>query len=387
MIIPIKYNIRYLMQRWTGTLVTVVTFGLVIAVFIIVMSLAQGLERALTTTGNPLNVLIMRPGAQSEMQSTVMISRYQTLRNYRGIARDENNQPLVAPEVVVVVNKPKLPDGKPSNLQVRGIHPNSLTLRPELEITEGRMFEPGLRELIVSESIANRFMDMDLGDTPNLGKGKWTIVGKFDGAGTAFGSEMWTDYQELMQEFNRESYSIVVARAIDRAAAKDLARRVDEDPRVKLEAKTELAYYEEQTATAGPIKALGVFLATIMAVGACFAAMNTMYANVAGRTREVGTLRVLGFTRRAILFSFLLESMVLGLVGGLVGCLFSLPMNGIATGTTNFQSFSEIVFFFTITPELMLRGVLFAILMGAIGGILPAISAARQPIVETLREV
>lgn len=387
MFIPLKYNIRYLMQRWTGTLVTVVTFGMVIAVFIIVMSLAQGLERAFTTAGHPLNVLILRPGAESEMQSSVMISRYQTLRNYRGIARDEDGEPLAAPEVVIVVNKPKQPDGKPSNLQIRGIHPLSWKLRPELRIVEGRMFKPGMRELIVSTSVANRFMDLNLGDTPHLGKGKWTIVGKFDGAGTAFGSEMWTDYQELMQEFDRESYSTVVVRAIDAAAAKDLDAMVDADPRVKLQAKTELDYYEQQKTSAGPIKALGFFLATIMSIGACFAAMNTMYANVAGRTKEVGTLRVLGFTRRAILASFLIESMFLGLVGGLVGCLLSLPMNGIATGTTNFQSFSEIVFFFTITPELMLNGIAFAIVMGAIGGILPAVSAARRPIVETLREV
>lgn len=387
MFIPIKYNIRYLLQRWTGTLVTVITFGLVIAVFIIVMSLAQGLERAFVSTGNPLNVLIMRPGAQSEMQSTVMISRYQILRNYRGIARDDTGEVLAAPEVVIVVNKPKRPDGKPSNLQIRGVHPQSWKLRPELEVVEGRMFQPGMRELIVSTSVANRFMDMDLGDTPHLGKGKWTIVGKFDGAGTAFGSELWTDYQELMQEFDRDSYSTVVVRALDAAAAKDLDSMVDADPRVKLEAKTELQYYQEQTTSAGPIKALGFFLATIMSIGACFAAMNTMYANVAGRTKEVGTLRVLGFTRRAILISFLIESMFLGLVGGLVGCLLSLPMNGIATGTTNFQSFSEIVFFFTITPELMMNGVVFAIVMGALGGILPAITAARKPIVETLREV
>lgn len=387
MFIPIKYNIRYLMRRWSGTLVTVVTFGLVIAVFIIVMSLAQGLERAFVSTGDPLNVLILRPGAQSEMQSSVMISRYQTIRNYRGIARDSAGEPLVAPEVLIIVNKPKNPDGKPSNLQVRGIHPNSLKMRPELKIVEGRMFTPGMREAIVSKSVADRFMDMGLGATPHLGKGPWTVVGIFDAGGTAYGSEMWTDYQELMQEFDRDSYSTVVVRAIDKAAAADLARMVDEDTRVKLEAKTELQYYEEQTTSAGPIKALGAFLATIMAVGACFAAMNTMYANVAGRVKEVGTLRVLGFTRRAILLSFLIESMVLGLIGGLAGCLFSLPMNGIATGTTNFQTFSEVVFFFTITPELMMNGLVFAVFMGALGGILPAITAARKPIVDALRDV
>lgn len=385
MLIPIKYNIRYLVTRWTGTLMTALTFALVVGVFVIVMSLAQGLERAFVSTGDPLNVLVMRPGVQSEMQSAVQIERYQIIRNLQGIQKDEKGEPLVAPEALVIVNKPKNPDGKPSNLQIRGIHPQVLKLRPQVQIVDGRWFNPGLREVIVSKSISERFQNMKIGDTPFLGKGPATVVGIFEAGGTAYESEMWMDYQELMQEFNRDAYSTVVVRAIDRAAVSDLKRIVDEDPRLKLEATTEIEYYEKQTASAGPLKAFGSFLSIIMAVGACFAGMNTMYGSVANRSKEIGTLRILGFTPGAIMISFLIESIFLALIGGAAGCAIAIPMRYVSTGTTNFQTFSEVVFNFAVTPQLMLVGLGFAVIMGAVGGFFPAFSAARQPIILTLK--
>ncbi len=387
MFIPIKYNIRYLWNRWTSTLMTAITFALVVATFIIVMSLARGIEKALSTSGDPLNVIIMRPGVQSEGQSQISIERYQVVRNYPGIEKDASGEPLVAPETLVLVNKPRNPDGKPSNVLIRGIHPQSLKMRPQVKIVEGVMFKPGLRQAIVSRSIATRFQNMNLGDTPQLGRGKWTIVGIFEAKGTAFDSELWTDYQELMQEFDRDAYSVILTRVIDKAAVKSLKDRVDEDLRVKLMAKTEEEYYLEQTKVAGPLKAFGVFLAVIMSIGACFAGMNTMYASVANRVREIATLRVLGYGPASILVCFQIESILLALLGGLLGCLLALPINGLTTGTTNFETFSEIVFYFTITPDLAVMGLMFSIFMGAVGGFLPAFSAARKPILEAMRQV
>ena len=386
MFIPIKYNLRYLMTRWTNTLMTAATFALVVAVFVIIMSLARGIERALTSTGDPLNVLIMRPGAQSEGQSSIDIERYHVVRSYPGIARDETGEPLAAPEIIVLVNKPKAGDGKPSNLQIRGVHPLVFKIRPEVQIVGGRVFRPGLREVIVSRSVSRRFKNMSIGETPQIGKVRMTIVGVFEARGSAIDSEMWADYQEIMQAFDRRAYSTVVVRARDAAAVDAILRTVAGDRRIKLSAKTEMKYYQEQTSTAGPLKAFGIFLAVIMSIGASFAGMNAMYASVASRVREIATLRVLGFTPFSILASFLIESVFLALIGGLLGCALSLPINGLATGTTNFQTFSEIVFYFTITPDLMLRGLIFAAVMGAVGGILPALAAARQPILQALRQ-
>ncbi len=388
MIIPLQYNLRYLRTRWTGTLITAVTFGLVVAVFVIVMALAQGLDRAFVTTGDPLNLLIMRPGVQSEMQSSVSIDRYQIIRTLKGIATGADGEPIVAPEVLVVVNKPKLPDGGKSNLQVRGIDLKTLELRPQVRIVEGRMYEPGLREVIASRLVSKRFQGFRLGDTPIFGGGTWTVVGLFDGAGTAYDSEVWCDYEELQQEFDRRGgYSTVVARATDPAAAAALARTIDEDPRLKLEVKTEVQYYSEQTETSRPLKLFGTFLATVMAIGACFAGMNTMYGNVASRAKEIGTLRVLGYTPFSIVLCFVFESVLLALIGGIFGCLVSLPMNWVTTGTTNFQTFSEVVFQFAVTPRLMTIALGFAVVMGVVGGLLPAVSAARRPIIDCLSKV
>ncbi|HUW60229.1 MAG TPA: ABC transporter permease [Candidatus Bathyarchaeia archaeon] len=387
MFIPVKYNYRYLITRWKGTAMTALTFAMVVATFVIVMSLAQGIERALTTTGEPLNVIVLRPGVQSEGQSQISIARYQVIRTCPGIAKDDRGEPLVSPEVLTLVNKPRTGSGKPSNLQIRGVHPQGIRIRPAFRIIEGRMFKPGLREIVVSRSVSNRFINFHLGDKVRLGRGTWTVVGIFDAAGTAYDSEVWADYQEVMQEFDRDAYSVAILRAVDPAAVDAIRARLEDDPRIKLTALTEEQYYKEQTSTAAPLKAFAGFLAVIMSIGACFAGMNTMYANVANRTREIGTLRILGFTPFAVLVSFLLESVFLALAGGILGCLMAFPMNGWATGTTNFESFSEIVFYFTITPELVMKGLVFAAIMGLLGGFLPAWSASRKPVLAALRQL
>jgi putative ABC transport system permease protein len=388
MIIPIQYNVRYLRARWTGTAITALTFGLVVAVFVIVMALAQGLDRAFDNSGNPLNLLLMRPGVQSENQSNATLDQYQIIRNLSGIAKDAKGDPIVFPELLVVVNKPKQSDDEPSNIQIRGTGMKALELRPKVNIVQGRMFDPGLREIIVSTLVVKRFRGFGLGEKPRLGNGDWTVVGLFDAADTAYGSEIWADADELGQEFNRAGiYSTIVARATDPAAAASLARAVEKDVRLQLDVKTEAAYYAEQTSASAPLKAFGTFLAIVMAIGACFAGMNTMYGNVASRVKEVGTLRVLGYTPFSIVLCFVLESVLLALIGGLFGCVAAIPMNWVTTGTTNFQTFSEVVFQFAVTPTLMAVALGFAVFMGLVGGLLPAISAARKPITECLSKV
>lgn len=385
--IPIRYNARHLVTRWKSTAVTAGTFALVVATFIIVMSLSRGVESALHATGDPLNVIVLRPGVESESQSEIDIAGYQTIRSLPGIARDANNEPLAAPEVIALVNKPRAADGKTTNLQIRGVHAQGIAIRPTVRITAGRIFKTGLREVVVSESVSRRFAGFGLGAHVNLGRGAWTIVGLFDAQGTAFDSEVWADYREIMQEFDRVGYNTVVARVTNSAAVDSLRKRIEDDKRLKLTIKTEQQYYEDQTMTSGPIKAFATFLAVIMSIGASFSGMNTMYASVAGRVREIGTLRVIGFSPAAVLASFMLESVLLALAGGLAGCAMALPMNGLATGTTNLETFSEMVFYFTITPGLMLEGLLFAACMGLVGGFLPAWSASRQPVLAAMRQI
>ncbi len=385
MLIPIKYNIRYLATRWKSTLITAGTFALVVATFVIVMSLAGGIERALAATGDPLNVIIMRSGAQVEGQSQLSIAQYEVARNAPGIAPGPDGEPLAVPEILCLINVPRR-DGKTANLQIRGVHPNAFALRPMVRIIEGRNFRPGLREAIVARSVANRFKGLGLGDHPRLGRGEFTIVGVFDAQGSAFDSEVWADGKEVQQEFDRDFYCSVALRARDAASVRAVQDYVSADRRLKLVAKNEAQYYSEQTKTSKPVKAFATFLAFTMAIGACFAGMNTMYANVANRVREIGTLRILGFSGTAIMASFLIESIFLSLLGGALGCVLAMPINGLATGTTNFESFSEIVFYFSITPGLMLKGMAFAGAMGVIGGFPPAWSASRQPVLAALRQ-
>ncbi|MEN6627757.1 MAG: ABC transporter permease [Candidatus Sumerlaeia bacterium] len=387
--IPIKYNLRYLVTRWTSTLTTALTFGLVVGVFVLVMAMVGGIERALGTSGDPMNVIILRKGVQAEGQSVVQISQFQVIRNFNGIAKDSKSQPIVGPEVVVLVNKPRARTGAPSNIQVRGVTPVSYELRPMVRIVEGRRPNSGMREIIVARSIAQRFA-LGLGEHVRLGKGDWKVVGLFEAGQSAFNSEVWADYRELMQEFDRNEYNTVIMRAADAAAIAALKYQAENDPRIRLRGLTEEEYYNLQTSSSKPIKALGMFLAVIMSIGACFAGMNTMYASVSSRVREIGTLRILGFTPLAIMASFLIESMALALIGGAVGCAvgsFVVSMLGHApTGTMNIDTFSEVVFYFTVTPALLLRAMIFALVMGIIGGLLPARNAAKQPILEALRQ-
>jgi putative ABC transport system permease protein len=290
----------------------------------------------------------------------------------------------VSGEILVLVNSPRV-TGESTNIVVRGVSDKSLTLRPQLKVVEGRMFRPGLREIVVSRSIASRFKNAGIGEDLKIGRTTWKVVGILDAARTAYDSEAWADYNAIAEEFDRPVYSSLLVRATDKAAIESIKARVEEDRRVKLSVFGEREYFASQTNAALPIQILGYLVGAIMAVGSCFAVMNTMYAATTYRTREIATLRLLGFNRRNILLSFMLESIVLSLIGGILGCLLALPVHGISTGTANFNNFAEVLFQFRITPFLIGIGIGFAIIMGTIGGLLPAFRAARTPIVRALR--
>jgi putative ABC transport system permease protein len=388
MAIPLKYNLRSLLVRKVSTLLTVLSIALVVAIFVGVMALANGLETLLVSTGEPDNVLVRRRGSDSELSSFISREARQALIYLPEVATGADGQPVASPEIVVIINLPKqgAGEGESANVSVRGLSATGLALRPGIHLRRGRMFRPGLRELIVSESISRRFQHTGLGDRIRFGKADWTVVGLFDAGNTAFDSEIWVDVNQLAGAFNRDNFSSVLLRAKDTGAVQPLIARVESDRRFNLTAQREAEYYREQTRAAGPIKGLGMFIALIMGIGACFAAMNTMYAAVTYRTQEIATMRVIGYRPGSMLLSFLTESLLLALAGGLLGCLIALPLNGVSTGTANWTTFSEVAFAFRVTPRLLLTGMVFAALMGLFGGFFPARQAARQKPAAAMRE-
>jgi ABC-type antimicrobial peptide transport system permease subunit len=387
MAIPLKYNLRNLVVRRVNTLMTIGTVALVVSVFVALMALANGLNSALISTGVPENIIVIREGSQVEMQSFVTKEAFQIIQSLPGIARDPQGKPLASGEIAVMVNLPKRESGESSNVTLRGVSETGRAMRPQIQMVDGRMFHPEVGEAIVSRKIADRFRGAGLGQTLRLGRRNLTIVGVFDAGGTGFDSEIWSHVTDVADAFDRSGYSSVLLRAESVATRDQLAGRIAAEQRLKLEAKSELAYYEEQTGTSAPIKGLGIFVAIILGIGACFGGMNTMYAAVAYRTREIGTLRALGFSKASIMSSFVIESMIISLIGGVIGCLLALPVNGIATGTMNFRTFSEVAFSFKITPDLFVSALIFAAVLGLLGGFLPSRMAARMPITKALREI
>ncbi len=384
MAIPFKYNFRSVIVRRTGTLMAVLSVAATVAVFISVLALARGLESAFIGTGDPLNLVLIRQGSQVESNSSVDREQAQTIKYLDGVAKDSHGEPLASAELLVLVLLPRA-GGEKAHILMRGVSPAGILLRPQVTLVDGRMFKTGLHEVIVSRTLAKRF-GMALGQSLKLeGTTQWQVVGLTDGQGTAYESEIWTDVNMVMDEFRRTAYSSMLVRARDQGAALDLIKRIESDNRLKLQACNEIDYFNQQTSASLPIRFLGTFIALIMSVGACFAAMNAMYAQVAYRAREIGTLRVLGFRRQAVLLAFLMEAVLLAIVGGALGCLVALPVHGISTGTLNFNTFSELAFQFRITPLMLASGIGFAAFMGAFGGLLPAVMAARRPIVQSLR--
>jgi putative ABC transport system permease protein len=388
MVLPLRYHIRNVFVRWRATLTTVLGIALVVAVFVVVQSLAAGLEKASGKTGDPRNLMIVRRGAASESWSQITREQFNTIQYSPEIARDAQDLPLVSADTIVVMNLPRGGEltGE-ANVTLRGVSPNGFALRPQVTLTDGRWFEPGHREVVVSSRLARRFAEMRNGDTIRIGLRELTVVGHFDAGGSAFDSEAWMAADEVRAVFSRENYSSVLVRPIDDAAAQTLTARLEADKRLTMRVLRETAYYKEQTKTAGPIKFLGSFLAIAMSVGAAFAAMNTMYASVGARTREIGTLRVLGFRRRAVLLGFVIEGALLALAGGCIGVAASLFWHGKSAGTVSFETFSETVFQLTITPRLAVEGLLFAVTVGMLGSLLPALRAARLPVISALKSV
>jgi putative ABC transport system permease protein len=394
MAIPISYNIRNLRLRKGLTVMTALGIALTVTTAIFLMALVAGLDRAFVSSGSNLHVLVLRKGSEAELSGGFDATLFPTLKTLPGIAKDSHGEPMASGEWVVVIVLPRKDGTGEVNVTVRGMMPDGLEMRqlpgangkPSVKLAEGRWFQPGQREVVVSKSVRDRFAQANIGDAMQFGKGSWKVVGVFDAGGSAYESEVWGDVNQMASDFDRQGgFASAYLRATDPISAEALKNRVSDDQRLKLEGMLENEYYAKQTSSGTPIKVIGWVVGVIMAIGSIFAAMNTMYAAVAYRGREIATLRVIGFSRPAILTSFVLESLLLALLGALVGILLMLPFNGMQTGTSNAVTFSEVVFALRITPAVATRAIIFALIMGFVGGLAPAWHAARQNILAALR--
>jgi len=389
MAIPLTYNLRSVRQRWASTVVAVLGIAGTVAVFVAMLALAQGFRATMAASGAPDNAILLRAGAGAEMNSILVIDQVKVVENLDGVARGPNG-PLVTPEVVVVAAFPLRETGTDANVQVRGVSPRVLEVRRNVTVKAGRFFTPGLAELVVGSNAASTYAGFDLGNRIRFGGGTWEVVGIFDAGGSAFDSELWCDAAVLNQTYQRPSnlFQSLTVRLDSEAAFARLKDGVTTDPRLTLNVEQEQRYYARQSESVTRlITVLGSLVALVMAVGAVFGALNTMYSAVAERKREIATMRALGFGGGSVVLSFVLESLLIALAGGLLGCLVVLPVNGITTGTMNWQTFSHLAFAFRITPMLLATGVVFALVMGLIGGLPPAVRAARRPVAPTLREL
>ncbi len=387
MAIPASYNLRNLIVRKTTTIMTALGIALTVAVLLAVLALVAGLRSAFASTGDPRQILVMRKGSTAELNSGVTREVFQDMKFKPGIAPDASGQPMASLEMVTVINLASVDSPSGMNVTLRGLLPVGVEMRG-LKLQDGRWFQTGRREVVVGKSIAKRYPGAQLGKQLRFGKGYWDVVGVMDGGQSAVNSEIFGDLGQVSSDFNRQDgLSSVLLRAQDTASVPALINSLNDDRRLNVSAETERAYYDSQTNAGAPLEFLGIFVAVIMAVGSSFAAMNTMYAAVARRAKEIGTLRVLGFSQGSILFSFFLESLFLSLLGGAIGCLLVLPLNNVTTGIGNFVTFSEIAFNFRVTPQIMFSGILFALFMGAAGGFFPARMAAKKEILTALREI
>lgn len=384
--IPLAYSLRNL---WTRKLTTVLTAGgmaLVVFVYAAVLMLDAGLRETLVSTGRDDNIVVTRRSAGTEIQSAVERQQAAVVESQPGIALGPGGTPLVSKETVVLIAQPKRDTGVPTNVTVRGIGAEGLQLRPQVRVVSGRLFRPGSTEIVVGKGVYDRFEGVGLGERLRFGAREWTVVGVFDGGGSAFDSEIWGDGEQMMQSFRRNAFSSVIARLADPGAFDVLKARLEADPRLTVDVKRERAFYEEQSAALSNfISYLGLTLSVIFSIGAMIGAMITMYAAVANRTGEIGTLRALGFRRGAVLAAFLAEALALGLVGWVIGLAFASLMQLVQISTLNWQSFAELAFRFTLTPKIVLQSLAFALAMALAGGVLPAVRAARLKIVDALR--
>lgn len=384
----LRYNVRNLRARWKVTLLAIFGIALVVAAVVVISSMGAGFQRALSSTGSDNNAIVVQRGSLSELTSWISISNAQLIMTDPRIAHGSDGQPLASCEVVVITSKPKKTDNQPTNVTLRGVTPQAFKVRNSIKLVEGRMFTPGLFEIIAGKKIDGRVQGLDIGSTINVQHKDWKVVGLFTADDSSFESEIWGDYNALGPAVGRnggcESLTVRMRNPKDLTSFdKDLRA----NPQMQVQATSERQYYEDQAGgVAVALKILAWFVGIIMGIGAVFGAMNTMYAIVSQRTREIGTLRALGFSRFNILFSFVTESVFLAVVGGALGCLLAVPMEGFTTGTGQTQSFSEVAFAFHITPAIVTAGMIFAVVMGVVGGLLPAVRASQMPITKALRE-
>jgi putative ABC transport system permease protein len=383
-----SYNLRSMVVRKGTAAMTAMGIAMVVAVFVMTLAIAQGFRATLVASGSPQNAIVLRKGATSETVSSVLKPQLPIIETLPQIARGAEGQPLASPELVVIISLPRRSDDQPANVPLRGVGPRAFDVRDTLRFVEGRRFTPGRREINVGKLAVGRFKGLALGSDVKFGSATWTVVGVFTAGDASFESEVWGDVDLMLPAFQRRGYQSVTVKLTDPSAFDSFAAAIDGDPRLDLQPQREQAYYADQSKVMTTvIRIFGTFVTLILSIGAMFGAMNTMYAAVAYRTREIGTLRALGFSQLRIVTAFLAESIALALAGGVIGCILALPVHGLSTGTTNMASFSEVAFKFRITPALLAGGLLFAGLMGAAGGLLPAIRAARIPVARALREI
>jgi putative ABC transport system permease protein len=395
--IPLIYNIRSVMQRPVSTALTALGIGLVVAVFVAMLALANGFVAALARTGSRDNVLILRRGADSELSSGVPREAISILSALPHVASGEDGRPMLSAESYLIINIPRAGadsigcagdtcQASVANVVVRGVNDRAFEVRSNIRITEGRRFASGQSEICVGAKLVGRFANVRAGETLRFANRDWKVVCNFTAGGSSFESEIWGENEQFMGVFRRESFQSVTFRLKDPASFEDAKRAIEADQRVQVDVHRESEFYANQSSLLGNIlRFLAIMITSIMSVGAVFGAVNTMYAAVSSRTPEIAVLLTLGFKPRNVLMSFLAESAVIAFFGGLIGCLLALPINGVVTSTTNWSSFSEIAFAFRVTPQLLIAGVIFAVAMGIVGGFFPARRASKMPVVQALR--
>ena len=389
MAVPIVYNLRSMKVRWLTAVAAVLGIAGTVGVFVAMLALAHGFRATLVNSGSPENVLIRRVGSSAELDGSVALDQVQAIEDEPGVAHVDGT-PLVSPEAVLIAGFNLRSTGTNANVQIRGLSPIVLKVRPSVKIVEGRFFEPGLAELVIGKNVTSTYEGLELGNTIPFGGQTWKVVGVFDAGGSSFDSEVWADSRVLNQVYKRPDnlYQSVTVRLTSPAAFNQFKDAVTADPKLTVQVDHEVEYYARQSQVLTTlISVLGGLVVLIMGVGAVIGALNTMYAMVSERSREIATMRAIGFARSSIVFSFVFEALLIAFVGGVIGCLSVLKLNGYTTGTMNMQTFSHVAFAFQITPILLAVGILFALLMGLVGGVPPAVRAARRPIAVALREL
>lgn len=389
MAVPIVYNLRSMKVRWLTAVAAVLGIAGTVGVFVAMLALAHGFRATLVNSGSPDNVLIRRAGSSAELDGSVALDQVQAIEDEPGVAHD-NGKPLVSPEAVLIAGFNLKATGTNANVQIRGVSPIVLKVRPNIKIIEGRFFEPGLAELVIGKNVTSTYEGLELGQTIPFGGQTWKVVGVFDAGSSSFDSEVWADSRVLNQVYKRPDnlYQSVTVHLTSPAAFQQFKDAVTADPKLTVQVDHEVEYYARQSQVLTTlITILGGLVVLIMGVGAVIGALNTMYAMISERSREIGTMRAIGFSQYSIVLSFVFEALVIAFIGGVIGCVSVLKLNGYTTGTMNMQTFSHVAFAFQITPILLAVGILFALLMGVVGGVPPAVRAARRPVALALREL